>query len=161
VVEVNSGSSRECGIDLPPVDDGLARMARGFIAFANGGALPPFVEEVGLHLGNRLIESAPATSLVAPKAWRICPPEGGYAAFVCPFSARDHVAQWEGRLVLTSAAASHPCAHPADPPAAWASLRRVTITPDESLACPSYWAVELYVDDEGRIAAVNLVRSEP
>lgn len=159
-VEVNSAVG-ECGIDLPPATAELAGIARSFIHFANGGQLPQFSDEIGLHLGNRLIDSAPASSLAAPEVWRICPPEGGYAAFVCPFSARDHVARWQGRLAVTSLAASHPCAHPSEPPTAWSDLRRVTITPDESLSCPSYWAVELYVDDCDRINAVNLVRSEP
>lgn len=159
-VEVNSAVG-ECGIDLPPATDELVRVARAFIEYARGGEVPSLSEDVELYLGSRLIESASAASLADPARWRICPPEGGYAAFVCPFSARDHVQRWPGRLAITSAAATHPCAHPADPPETWADLRRVTITPDEGLSCPSYWAVELYVDDCDRIRSVNLVRSEP
>lgn len=161
VVEVNGSASLGCGIELPPADDALAPFARDLIAMARGGVPPPFTDEVGLYLGNRLIETVAAASLADPRAWRICPPEGAYAAFVCPFSARDHLRGWPGRLTLTAAAAAHSCAHSATAPPGWRALRRVTITPDENLDCTSYWAVELYVDDRGRIASVNLVRSEP
>ena len=39
--------------------------------------------------------------------------------------------------------------------------RTVTLTPDEGRSCVDYFAVELEVADDGRLEAVNLIRSDP
>jgi hypothetical protein len=37
----------------------------------------------------------------------------------------------------------------------------VTLTPDESRSCVDYFAVELELGSDGRLASVNLILSEP
>lgn len=163
VVDVNLGGSGHCGLDLPAPSDDLRRLARAFIAFARDtGSPPPMSEVVALHLGHRLIASRVRAELRDSGAgWRICPPEGAYAAWSCPFSGPWHVRNAEGPLAVTSAPAAHLCLAQADRPPGLAGMDRVTITPDELTSCLSYWAIELYVTGAGRIAAVDVLRSEP
>lgn len=159
VVEVNTGGYGECGLDLASAEARPTKVAERFVDFANGTGTVSLAPMVDLHLGNVLVETRAAEDLGEARAWRLCVPY--YAARTCPFSAVETVGDWPGALALTGAAAEHPCAHPGPPPREWAERRRVTITPDEGLSCVDYWAVELYLDDTGRITATNVVWAEP
>lgn len=155
-VEANGGGMGRCGLGLPAAPPLLDRLARHFVAFARGEQdHPPTDTPVTLYLGGRQVATVMPDD---PRAtWQVCPPEGGYAGFVCPFSALEQVARAE-QLAVTSRPPEHPCAHPRELGGAPYS---VTITPDESLACPSYWGVQLIVNQVNQLTGVNLVRSEP
>lgn len=81
-------------------------------------------------------------------------------ASTCPYSALRLIAGSAHGVVITSAAPSHPCMH-APPPARLSVYRAVTVTGRGSPTCVEYFAVQLFVNDVGQVAAVNLVMSEP
>lgn len=79
----------------------------------------------------------------------------------CPYSALRLIAGSAHGVVVTSAAPSHPCMHAPPPPARLSVYRAVTVTGRGSPTCVDYFAVQLFVNDVGQVAAVNLVMSEP
>lgn len=90
----------------------------------------------------------------------------GYAG---PFSALETLAQWRTNAggppveELVVAVGEHPhCASgPVPPPNEVEDLRRVSIQPVGIDSCIQWWTVDLFVTDDGRIAAVTLDRFEP
>jgi hypothetical protein len=162
-LDVTGDSGGECGLDLPPADEVAAPVAELFARFARGERPPhgpPVDTPVDLYLGNRYLATLPAARARDPEAWEGCL-EGGYAGRTCPFSWTRPIADYAGRLAITSAAPEHPCAHPGPLPAELEAYHAVTLTPDESLDCTSYWAVQLFVNDVGQVVAANLVWAEP
>jgi hypothetical protein len=150
-------------LDLPPADEVAAPVAELFARFARGERPPhgpPVDTPVDLYLGNRYLATLPAARARDPEAWEGCL-EGGYAGRTCPFSWTRPIADYAGSLAITSAAPEHPCAHPGPLPAELEAYHAVTLTPDESLDCTSYWAVQLFVNDVGQVVAANLVWAEP
>jgi hypothetical protein len=160
VIEVSGGGLRQCGLDLPPPEPAwLNRVATLFIAFAHGAQrTPPSDTPVTLFLGGLQQRVLDGDELADRERWRLCPPEGTYAACTCPFSAVEAIDRHTGPLAVTSAGPEHACAHPA---ALAGGGHTVTITPDESLDCTSFWAVQLQVNDVQQVVAVNLVWAEP
>lgn len=159
-IDVNTGALRQCGLDLPAPDPvWLRRVADLFVAFARGAQdTPPSAAPVTLYLGGAEQRVLPGRALDDRARWELCPPEGHYAARTCPFSAVAVIRGHPGPLAVTSARPAHSCASPA-------RLRggpnTVTITPDESLDCTSYWAVQLLVNDVAQVVGVDLVWAEP
>ncbi|MBC9732447.1 PASTA domain-containing protein [Nocardioides marmotae] len=158
-VEVSSGGSGVCGLGLPPAPAELDRVARLFLRFARGEGPPPVDTPVDLYLGGRFVETVPTTDTLDRAAWEVCPEGGSYAGATCPFSVLEPLAG-SPRVAVTSRDPQHPCAHPSPLPGA-VEGRSVTLQPDEALACPSWFAVQLLVNDVGQVTAVNLVHSEP
>jgi hypothetical protein len=162
-LDVTGDSGGECGLDLPPADEVAAPVAELFAKFARGDQPggPPVMTPVDLYLANRFLKTIPEAEANDRDAWRGCPEGGSYAGRTCPFSWVDPIADHQGRLAITSAAPEHPCAHPGPLPAELEAYHAVTLTPDESLDCTSYWAVQLFVNDVGQVVAANLVWAEP
>jgi hypothetical protein len=160
IVMVNEGGTGHCGLDLPPADHTRDRAARAFLRFARHGGHPPIDTPVRLYLGGWLIDTLPASRAADPRAWRVCPEAGAYAARTCPLSAVDALRDHIGPVAVTSRLPLHPCVHRGSIPGATAD-RAVTLTPDETLTCVDYVAVQLMVNDVGQVTAVNLVLSEP
>lgn len=145
-----------------PADPVLDRAGRAFVAFARGGELDPRLagHDVDLYLGGRFVHSIPARRAVHRTSYdRICPGSRGYAGYVCPFSMVRPLARHPGPIGVTSDPPAHPCMHART----FAGTREhtVTLTPAGDLYCTTYFAVELAVDDEGSLLAVNLVMAEP
>ena len=159
-VMVNQGGFGQCGLDLAPAPEHLDRAARAFLRFARHGGVPPIDTPVDLYLGGRLIETIDASRAINPRAWRICPAEGLYAARVCPLSALDVLQDHIGPVAITSQPPQHPCLHQGSAPGAH-TTDAVTLTPDENLDCVNYVAVQLLINDVGQVTGVNLVLSEP
>jgi hypothetical protein len=68
-----------------------------------------------------------------------------------------------GDDVVQVLAGDHPhCASPPLPaPAGYEEHRRVSIQPIEHSSCLQWWTVDLFLDDDGRIAAVTLDLWDP
>ncbi|MCW2833236.1 MAG: hypothetical protein JWN68_1189 [Nocardioides sp.] len=162
-VQVNSGAPGECGLDLPAPPPQLDQVARAFERFARGAMQdPPADTPVTLYLGGVRTEVISRQGWQRPAEWRLCPAGGGYAGRTCSFSAVDLIRNHDGPLATTSAKPPHSCAHPQPLSATDAGGRySVTLTPDESLDCTSYWAVQLIINDVYQLVAVNIVLAEP
>jgi hypothetical protein len=162
-VEVNVGATGECGLELPAAPPELDRVARLFERFARGrSATPPADTPVTLYLGGVEQKVVTHASWQRPRAWRLCPPGGGYAGRTCAFSAVDTIRSHIGPLATTTQAPAHACAHPQPLSAADVGGRySVTLTPGEPLDCTSWWAVQLFVNDVRQVVAVNTVWAEP
>lgn len=152
----------ECGLGLPSPAADLEEAGEAFVEFARGGAVDEHLlrNPVELYVGGRLVHTIPAWRAVHPNSYGwLCPTSGSYAASICPFSPVRSLRGYPGPVAVTSAGPEHPCMHART--FAATRERTVTLTPDESLACPGYFAVELAVSDDGRLLAVNVVHSEP
>jgi len=162
-VRVNGEAAGECGRDLPAAPPQLDRLARAFEKFARGPlSNPPADTPVTLYLGGVRAKVVTWETWERRTAWRTCPPAGVYAGGSCPFSAVDMIRSHVGPLATTSLAPGHACADPEPLSATDAGGRySVTLTPDESLDCTGYWAVQLLVNDVDQLVAVNLVMAEP
>ncbi|WP_343909206.1 PASTA domain-containing protein [Nocardioides aquiterrae] len=157
VIEVNGGGRGRCGPDPHP--SWLSRVADLFVAFARGARDgPPAEPPVTLYLGGQRQRVLEGGELADRARWRLCPAAGTYAARTCPFSAIDLLGRYAGPLAYTSVPPRHPCVDATPLPG---GPRRITITPAEPQDCVGYWAVQLQVDDDARVVAVNLVWAEP
>jgi PASTA domain-containing protein len=145
---------------LPAAPPELRRIAHLFLRFAQGtSGYPPADTPIDLYLGGRRLETIPASRLGDAAAWRTCPEGGTYAGATCPFSAVDALRSYPGTLAITTAAPTHPCAHPTR--ISGMAGRSVTLTPREPQDCTSYFAVQLFSNEVGQVTAVNLVLAEP
>jgi hypothetical protein len=155
----------ECGLDLPPVSKDLRRVADLFTAFARHPHEPrlglPVDTSVELFVGGELQKVIPAAESTERRQWETCPGGVGYAARSCPISPLIPFEFYPGPIAATSQAPAHACVPAWELPERLDAYRSVTLTPDESRDCTSYFAVQLFVNDVGQIVAVNLVLSEP
>jgi hypothetical protein len=119
--------------------------------------LAPRVE---LGLGRRLIVERTTRELRDPAAWTI-KVEGFFRARVGPFSALPLLAN--NRDALSVAVGAHPhCASPPKPPPQQViALRRVSVEPKNLNSCLSWFSVDAFVDDDGRVRAITLDLWEP
>lgn len=118
----------------------------------------PLAEQVQLGLGHRLLERRSAAALRDQDSWELDVElfRGG----VGPFSALEVLANDE-RLKYRKGSYERCASPPADPPPQVAALRRLSIQPDETESCLQWFAVDVFVTDEGEIAAVTVDFFEP
>jgi hypothetical protein len=119
----------------------------------------PLADDVELGLGHHLRERRVASELRDPAAWEIEAPRF-FRGAVGPFSALRLLA---GNEDVRYVDGSYPrCASPpAAPQRGLASLRRRSIQPQETESCLQWFAVDVYLTDDGEIAAVTLDLWEP
>lgn len=151
----------------PPLD--AEAIATAFMQFAvapddasfEGLSLAP---EVSLALGGDVRVGRSFAELLDPNAWLVDAGPEGFRERLGPFSALDVVA--EGGAVTATAGRHAGCAasdEPPPPPRGLADLRVVSIQPDrdEVIACMQWWAVDLFLTDEGLLAGVDLDLGAP
>lgn len=142
--------------------DGDRSLANLLYGFSRGvaGARPPTARTLSLGM----LGAAPTMQLTGPDAqnlerWRVSPPHGGTAdsvpvlAFLVESGGEYRVDQ-----------GPHPlCVGPVRQPAPdLTGLSQVSITPTaERASCLGWWAVDLFLDEAGRIQGVNLDLWEP
>ena len=146
----------------------LRAVGIAFVDFARGDGPPPeLAGTVPFLLGNEpRAEITPATA-DRRRSWATCPPRtAGYAGATCPVSAL--VPERTNRLNgypddLTTQIRPNACEPSSrSRPAHLDDLRVVVVTALPEVTSCAYGArVELYVDHEDRIAAINVAVSEP
>ncbi len=120
--------------------------------------LSPAPQGVDLYLGQQRVRTSTADQLREPDGWVL--PVELYAGYAGPFSALERVGTAE-RLTLAAGPQPH-CAGPPRPsPPELADLDRYALTPAGTDSCLQWFVVNLYVDDEGRLHAVQLDLWEP
>ncbi len=122
--------------------------------------LSPASDGLQLWLGPQLVRTAPLDDLHEPDGWVMDVEQ--YAGWSGPFSVLETLA---GAPQLEGALGARPhCASPARPsPDELADLTRVAISPalDSNSSCLEWFVVNLYLDDESRLHAVQLDLWEP
>lgn len=120
-------------------------------------ALPFGPGPVGLGLGASVHRFVPAGELADPSSWILDVEEfNGWAG---PFDLLGFLAdaQEAGHPVaVTAGPHDHCAAPPVDPPAEGAGLHQVSLQPAGIDGCLEWFALDLYVDDDGRIVVVRL-----
>jgi hypothetical protein len=120
--------------------------------------LSPHPDGVDLLLGDDLVRTTPPDELTGPDAWTMEVPE--HAGLVGPFSALD-VLRRADRVTVALGAHPHCASPPRPPPPAYDELRRVTIEPADTDSCLGWFGVNLYLDGDGWVRAVQLHLWEP
>lgn len=160
----------ENGLDDPDctVDPELVAIAQSFIDFARGAIGKPLTAgSVDLYVGNSPAGTIPEAAVGDRSHWKGCPPAGAYAAVNCPVSFLNTIVSLDVNGVtpqFTSADPGGICMVMTGslPASLTASYSFVTIVPESSFAtCASNFAIQLFVDTDDRIVAVNLVLTDP
>ena len=147
-----------CGADPhDPVGLGAA-----FLAWARGGGDPPaFADDVGLYVGNRRVATVPGSDLASdPAAWQVPATYPGAGGTV---SALSTVARQDGSPAFALVPhQAETCPDSLGPPprdtgGAWVQ----TIEPPEPASCALAMQVQLWVDADDKVSAVNLLLGTP
>ncbi len=152
-----------CGSD--PTDP--LGLGRAFVAWAREDGEPPaFADEVGLYVGNRRLGTVAGPDLAAdPEAWQVR--LEGYAERDPVFSAPQAVAEVDADRAGGLVAGLDPqqgafCPDAvAPPPQHTGGLWAQTIEPAEPASCVDAFQVQLWVDADDRVSAVNLLLGSP
>ena len=114
---------------------------------------------VDIGLERRLVAERGARELRDPAAWRIN--AESFRASVGPFSALRLLAD-NRRPVRVSVGPHRHCASPPKPPPQRVeALRRVSVQPRSPDSCLSWFSVDAFVGDDGRVHAITLDLWEP
>lgn len=117
------------------------------------GDLAPHPDGVDMVLGDRLAKTVSAQDLDDPDSWVL--PAQEYAGYVGPFSILETLAR--AKLVRVTPGAQPHCASPPRPsPVSYADLQRVALEPTETDSCLQWFVVNLYLDDQDLLRAVQL-----
>lgn len=152
------------GNDRVEVDTPASAAAEALVKFAQGGPLPPVADTVDLYAGNVLRKQLTAEDAALRQNWRTsCPAvrdalcrasvlqraQSGGAAITQPFIREDDPCHFvEGEL-------------PNDLTTPDALSRSASFGDAEPRTCAENWGAQLWLDDEGRIFAVNLLLGNP
>jgi hypothetical protein len=135
------------------VVEALQVRARDPDELADIGDLSPAADGIDLLLGDRVVRTATPDELRDPRTWVL--PVEEHAGFAGPFDVLGTLARAE-RLTVSVGARPH-CAGPPHPsPDAYADLLRVALEPAEHSSCIEWFVVNLYLDGDDRLQAVQL-----
>jgi hypothetical protein len=158
------------GDGATPADVELVAWLLAFVAdpSAESAAHGRFAADgVRLGLADIVSEPIPVAELGDRARWVMHAEEfRGYAG---PFSALETLAQWRTNaggppveeLVVTVGDHPHCASAPVPPPNEVEDFQRVSVQPVGIDSCIQWWTVDLFVTDDGGIAAVTLDRYEP
>lgn len=159
-----------CG-EAPGVSDAERELARSLIGLAETdgtGDEADLAEQVELFVGHAPAGTVTDLDADAVDTWRGCPPSGGYSAFSCPVRLLGGVQSDAVNDVETQVrgeAVPLPCGGglaAAGVPQRFAEMDSFFLTPpDKLLTCASTYRLQVFVDASSRIAALDLVLSEP
>lgn len=148
------------GKPLSGPDAPLARKLHAFAAAPGAETLGaiPFSDQVAIGLGGEVVRTLTPSQLLEPSSWIIRRPL--FAGRTGPFNALDQLRRDPELWSITEVK------HPGEWPHS-ASLRgyqqnrRLTIEPTDITSIVEWWAVDVYLDDSGSIAAISLDLVEP
>lgn len=113
---------------------------------------------VDLLLGEVVVRSPSPDELTDPDSWVL--PVRDYAASSGPFSALATLGTAE-RLTAARGERPHCAAPPRPTPPAYTDLLRLALEPADHSSCLEWWVVNLYLDADRRVRAVQLDLWEP
>lgn len=142
----------------PGVAPSAAAVADQLVAFARGtGGPPPLADRVGLYHNDLLFRRLSRRTLASPAYWvyTSCPPD---SPCISPagISPLRTLAALDGPAAMSPTPSTCP-PHPVTSELDLEYLTLVRLDEPEPASCDAAWAVEVYVDTDGRIATVNLL----
>ena len=159
-VVFRSGPRIPIGTPLEGEPTSIEDLAHQFDAFARGhGDLPPIGDEVDLYVGNAFTGFVTKDSATDRKAWATCTEIGTYAGRDCPFSPLEVLRDRGGSVAVvdnpdTTCLATFLHAEPR------IGSDSVAIVPTRTPpGCVGQFAVQLFVNDDGELIAVDLLLS--
>jgi hypothetical protein len=130
-------------------------------AFARGQgdlASVPFADEVQLGLAEILLVTRTPSELTDPASWVL--DLEPFRARTGPFSALELFAEERPHVVVIGP--HNHCASPPVPaPEGYDEYRRVSVHPADATSCLEWFTVDLFLTDDGTIAAITLDLYEP
>jgi hypothetical protein len=149
------------GEPLSGPDAPLARKLHAFAADPGAETLGaiPLSDQVAIGLGGDVVKTPTAEQLEDPSAWVIHRPY--FAGQSGPFTALDQLRRNPDLWSITEEKQQGcPWARTAALPG-YEQDRRLTIEPSNITSCLEWFAVDVYVDESGRIVAISLNFDEP
>jgi hypothetical protein len=154
-----TGALEAVAIPLFPKEEGLrqptaeaASAADAFVAWARGSDDPPaFADEVRYLVNDGVVRKMSGENATRPGWWQFCysgVPLGCQSPLIT-------LERYEGPLVQTGTPATSCVSRTGRLPEDLTGLELVRVDQPEARDCSDAFAVELFVDDEGQIAAVN------
>ena len=136
----------------------LDAAAQGFIQFARGGAPPLWASEVEQLLGYTSFDRVPADRADVPTAWSLC---SGVAPADCKLSPLAVIAG-SPQVAAAEYGDNYSCEFIdyGGLPTEVLSEDEIHIFPTGVEGCAKQWDISLWIDDAGRIIAVNLLVPE-
>ncbi len=141
-----------------PLSGPEAPLARKLHAFADApnaetlGAVP-FGDQVAIGLGGDVVKTLTASQLVDPSAWIIH--RKSYGVYSGPFNALDQLRR-DPELWSITEGRQQSCPWAAAALPGYEHDRRLTIKPSDITSCIEWWAVDVYIGQDGMIDAINL-----
>lgn len=117
--------------------------------------LSPHPDGVGLYLGDRLVRNATPEMLTRDDTWVLDDEGQGYQGFSGPFHVLDTLARAEEPSVAVGPQ-PHCAADPRPAPAGLEDATRVALRPTRASSCIEWFVVNLYLDGQERVVAVQL-----
>ncbi len=156
--------------ETEPTPDELVKIGH-LVEFAQSDdpdafAFARFADEVALGLADEILVRRSMDAVAMRGSWTL--ESDSFRGRVGPFSALDRLAEWDQNdagfvreLSVTVGPHAHCASGPVPAPAEFAGLRRISVQPVGEIPCPLWWTVDLFLTDDGRIAAVTLDYYEP
>lgn len=119
----------------------------------------PFADQVRLGLGQDLVVRRSARALRRREAWEI--DVETFRGGTGPFTAFEELADPREDFVYDEGPYPRCASPPAPAPREVADLRRLSIRPREWESCLQWFAVDVFVTNDGEIAAITLDYFEP
>jgi hypothetical protein len=148
--------------DTAPTADDVA-LTDALVAWARTGNAAvldrsAFVDEVALGLGTEILAVRTFDELTDPLAWRL--DREAFRGYVGPFTALEQLGR-DGDVTVSVGQHPHCASPPMDPPPGLGEHRRLSIQPSSTQSCLQWWAVDLFLVEDGRIGAITLDLYEP
>jgi hypothetical protein len=149
--------------EVAPTAEDL-RVVEALVQFARSpstttlGEVPISATGIELGLADQLLTVRTETALSDPSSWSV--DLEAFRGWVGPFSALGLLAQDRPTEVLLGPH-NHCASPPVRVPADVAGLRHVSVSPTDATSCLEWWTVDLFLDDDGSVAAVTLDLWEP
>ncbi|CAN5443305.1 hypothetical protein BH11ACT8_BH11ACT8_27480 [soil metagenome] len=148
-----------CVRDASTIATPATGAAAAFVEFARGGDTPPFADAVSVYVRDDLRATLTGDDRARRRAWRVDCNDTGYC--LPPPSALEVLAAAGSDVVQSDTRSTCP-EHPDENNHTTGlldldGLTLVRLSEAEPASCHRAWSVELYVDDEGRIAVIDLL----
>lgn len=147
----------------PPGGPQTSIVAQRLVDFSRGhGRIPALAPRLELLLGDMPLKGLSRARAAEPSEWALCAP---YAERSCPMSALATLEQAHTSRIVGAPSACTATVGPLPPHLRITRIklaeRTATIEAPGDLDCSEYWAVRIWVDKAGRLAAVNLLLGSP
>ena len=145
-----------------PIETSASRAAEALVEFAKGGQLPPVANTVELYAGNVLQQRISAELAADRDTWLT----GCGSSDHCQVNMLDLFRTGHVGVTEPFPRTGDPChvVH-ADPPDELTSpdalSRSASFGVPEPMTCDQNWEAQVWLDPDGRIIAVNLLRGDP